>query len=83
MLFRQEELDDNFAAEVKQTHDEQLKAMEDNIRESALKEACPMSNEQAKKRDPKKLLTVMMMLGVMARQMNPDNESYVDQTGEW
>lgn len=82
MVFRQEELEQQFLDEVKKTHDEQLKAMEDNIRESALKTACPMDNKQAKYRDPKKLMTALMMLGMMARQMNPDGESYMDQIGE-
>ena len=75
-LYRQEDLDDQFVAEAKKTHDEQLAAIEKCIRDSSLKTACPPPDELGKKRDAKKLLASLMLLGMMAEGLT--GEQYTE-----
>lgn len=67
-LYRQEDLDDQFIADARKTHEEQLEAMERCIRKSALETACPSPDKLNNPRDAKKLLASLMLLGMMARE---------------
>ncbi len=75
-LYRQEDLDDQFVAEARKTHDDQLAAMEKCIKDSAIRTACPSPDQLNKIRDPKKLLASMMLLGLLARETT--GESYTE-----
>ena len=68
MLYRQEDLDDQFVAEARQAHEDQLAAMEKCIRDSAIRTACPPADQLNKPRDAKKLLASMMLLGMLANE---------------
>ena len=74
-LYRQEELDDQFIAEARKVHDEQLAAMEKCIKASAIKNVCPPPDELNKKRDPVKILASMMLLGMMAEQITGERHA--------
>ena len=67
-LYRQEDLDDQFVADARKTHEDQLAAMEKCIDDSA-KKTTHQSDESRKRPDPIKVLTTMMMLGMMAKEM--------------
>lgn len=67
-LYRQEDLDDQFVAEARKVHDDQLVAMERCIKDSSIRTACPSPDQLNKPRDAKKLLASMMLLGMLARE---------------
>ena len=75
-LYRQEDLDDQFIAEARKTHEDQLAAMEKCIKDSAISVACPPADQLDKPRDAKKLLASMMLLGLLARETT--GESYME-----
>ena len=68
MLYRQEDLEDQFIEETKKLHDEQIAAFEKCIKDSSLKIVCPPPDQLDKKRDAKKLLAAFMLLGIMAEE---------------
>ena len=76
-LYRQEDLDDQFVAEARKTHEEQLAAMEKCIKDSAVRTACPSPDQLNKPRDAKKLLASMMLLGLLARETT--GKSYTEE----
>lgn len=76
-LYRQEDLDDQFVAEARKTHDDQLVAMEKCIKDSAIKTACPSPDQLNKPRDAKRLLASMMLLGMLARETTGENYTEV------
>ena len=75
-LYRHEDLDDQFVAEARKAHDDQLAAMEKCIKDSAIRTACPSPDQLNKPRDAKKLLASMMLLGLLARETT--GESYME-----
>lgn len=76
-LYRQEDLDDQFVAEARKMHDDQLAAMEKCIKDSAIKTACPSPDQPNKPRDAKKLLASMMLLGILANETTGENYTEV------
>lgn len=76
-LYRQEDLDDQFVADARKAHDDQLAAMEKCIKDSAIRTACPSPDQLNKKRDAKKLLASMMLLGMLASATT--GESYTEE----
>ena len=75
-LYRKEDLDDQFAAEARKAHDDQLAAMEKCIKDSAIRTACPSPDQLNKPRDAKKILASMMLLSLLARETT--DESYTE-----
>lgn len=75
-LYRQEDLDDQFVAEARKVHDDQLAAMERRIKDSAIGTVCPSPDQLNKPRDAKKLLASMMLLGILASETT--GESYME-----
>jgi len=76
-LYRQEDLDDQFVAEARKVHDDQLAAIEMCIKDSAIRTACPSPDQLNKPRDAKKLLASMMLLGILASETTGENYTEV------
>lgn len=76
-LYRQEDLDDQFVAEARKVHDDQLAAMEKSIKDGAVRTACPSPDQLDKPRDAKKLLASLMLLGMLARETTGENYTEV------
>lgn len=77
VLYRQEDLDDQFVAEARKVHDDQLAAMEKCIKDSAIRTACPSPDQLNKPRYAKKLLASMMLLGILASETTGENYTEV------
>ena len=77
VLYRQEDLDDQFVAEARKVHDDQLAAMEKCIKDSAIRTACQSPDQLNKPKDAKKLLASMMLLGILASETTGENYTEV------
>ena len=78
VLYRQEDLDDQFIADARKVHEEQLEAMDRCIRKSALENVCPQPENLNKPRDARKLLASLMLLGVLAHETTGENYVRMD-----